>query len=97
MSNEGKVYFKRQADNKNLKDFTSLVVKEDLVYVGASNGSVYVFESINGNFFKEIPFQHNVFSRKRFDNATVAVQRVQINSGNNLKVSFDDMSSIVLD
>lgn len=56
MSHEGKVYFKRQADLKTFHEFTSLVVKDDLVYVGAYNGSVYVFESTNGNFFKEIPF-----------------------------------------
>lgn len=56
MSHPGKVYYKRQADQKIFKDFTSLAIKDDLIYAGASNGSVYVFESINGNFFKEIPF-----------------------------------------
>jgi hypothetical protein len=35
MSHEGKVYFKRQADLKTFHEFTSLVVKDDLVYVGA--------------------------------------------------------------
>jgi hypothetical protein len=56
LSHEGKVYFKRQADLKLFAEFTSLTIKEDLVYVGSSIGSIYVFESVNGNFFKEIPF-----------------------------------------
>jgi hypothetical protein len=56
LSHEGKVYFKRQADLKLFSEFTSLHIKEDLLYVGSTSGSVYVFESINGHFFKEIPF-----------------------------------------
>lgn len=56
LSHPGKVYYKRQADQKIFPDFTSLTIKDDLIYVGGSNGSVYVFESINGNFFKEIPY-----------------------------------------
>lgn len=61
LSHEGKIYFKRQADLKLFAEFTTLAVKEDLVYVGSTNGSIYVFESLNGNFFKEIPFQAALF------------------------------------
>ena len=101
MSHPGKVYYKRQADQKIFKDFTSLAIKDDLIYAGASNGSVYVFESINGNFFKEIPFQTSIFNAKRIGmeahSGNPSVLKVQVNQVNQLEVVFDDSSTVTLD
>lgn len=40
----------------NVNQFTALEAIEDLIYVGANSGSIFVFESTTGLFVKEIPF-----------------------------------------
>jgi hypothetical protein len=97
LSHEGKVYYKRTADGSVFHDFTCIAIKQDLVYAGAKNGSVYVFESLSGNFFKEIPFQTAIFAPRRFEDFSPEVTSVKINSQNHLEIEFSDMSCVTLD
>lgn len=71
-----------------------------MVYVGAKNGSIYVFESLSGHFFKEIPFQAALFQSKRMGESKLVcppVTRVQVNQVNHLQVAFGDMTTLTLD
>jgi len=59
LSHDQQVLYQRSPDLKNFYPFTtSTWDKQQLVYVGSTNGSVYVFEVTTGNFVKEIPFQY---------------------------------------
>ena len=62
---EGHLYYKRTSDTHNCHTFTCVKSKDDLMYVGSSVGSVYVFESLTGQYVKEIPFQKQSFSEMR--------------------------------
>jgi hypothetical protein len=76
---DGKVYFKRTADGKLFHEFSCIAANKDLLYVGATNGSVYVFESTTGNFFKEIPFQTSLFASLRLDDYCSGVKSIKVN------------------
>jgi len=52
-----KELYRRKPDHKYFFPFTAVALKDDLAYIGAENGSIYVIESFTGAFVKEIPFQ----------------------------------------
>lgn len=97
---EGHLYYKRGSEMHEKQVYTCMKNKDDLVYVGSSSGSVYVFESLTGQYVKEIPFQKQSFSDMRVGTDSVEpspVQKVSVNGTNHLLAVYEDDSFILLD
>ena len=98
---EGHLYYKRASESQQAQQlFQCVKAKDDLVYVGSSTGSVYVYESLTGQYVKEIPFQRQSFADMRMGQHTVEpspVQKVSINGSNHLLAVYEDNSFILLD
>ena len=95
--------YRRDPDLGKFHPFTAIVAMGNLIYVGSSLGSIYVFGLAAGNFIKEIPYQESLFRRRRLGSEAESlsqrsfVQKINVNEQNILLTQFFDGSLIIFD